>query len=650
MRVRIGYQFSVTVLFMTVVLAVGLGLVVLSFDRARSITRSAAVTFIDRVAEHTADRVDGQFKAVLGALELLKQLPPVETGTISDNPSLHAILAALLREHGQLYNIYVGYDDGAFIELDVLDRAGPAVRAQLGAPADASFRLTVIDKPPAAPTRIRSTHYLSPELKTVAQSQREADYDPRERPWYRDAFEPDAGAITDPYRFKGVALTGYTVRVPFSRGRRGIAAGDILLADTEAFLRTQRLGRSGIVFLFDDGGRVIAHPQMSEFLQVRSADDTAELPRLDQFDMADIAQPLASWRQGGGAQQVFDAADGRTYVAAFRSIGTAGSARLRLAVMTPLDEFFSEVEAGRRRLLLLTLAFVLAAMPAIWWIGSMLSRSMKALAAETDRIQRLELRDDPHPVRSAIREIDDLGRSVSTMRAVVRTFSSFVPKRLVQQLVETGTTLRLGGSRRDITVLFTDIEGFTGISEKADPEQLMLQTSRYLAVMTEAIVAHGGTVDKFVGDAIMAIWNAPTEDADHVLHACAAALACRAANRKLNEAFEREGWPAYKTRFGLHTGEALVGIVGSSDRMSYTALGATVNLAARLEPLNKEYGTEILVSEAVAERAAVRFDVRPVDAVRPRGFEEAIRVFELVGVRDDAGPRVEGSPAARPAT
>ena len=137
MRVRIGYQLSVTVLFMTVVLAVGLGLVVLSFDRARAITRSAAVTFIDRVAEHTADRVDGQFKAVLGALELLKQLPPVETGTISDNPSLYAILAALLREHGQLYNIYVGYDDGAFIELDVLDRAGPAVRAQLGAPADA---------------------------------------------------------------------------------------------------------------------------------------------------------------------------------------------------------------------------------------------------------------------------------------------------------------------------------------------------------------------------------------------------------------------------------------------------------------------------------------------------------------------------------
>src|SRR3954470_196688 len=115
MRVRVGYQLSITALFTVVVLAVGLGLVVLSFDRARSITRSAALTFIHRVAEHTADRVDGQFKAVRSALEVLKQLPPVEAGSISDNPSLYAILAAFLRENGQLYSLYVGYDDGTYI-------------------------------------------------------------------------------------------------------------------------------------------------------------------------------------------------------------------------------------------------------------------------------------------------------------------------------------------------------------------------------------------------------------------------------------------------------------------------------------------------------------------------------------------------------
>ena len=345
----------------------------------------------------------------------------------------------------------------------------------------------------------------------------------------------------------------------------------------------------------------------------------------------DITQPLITWRHGEADPQIFDAEDGRTYVAAFRSIEIGGPAGLRLAVMAPLDEFFAEVEAGRRRLLVLALAFVLAAMPLVWWMGSRLAWSMKMLAVETDRIQRFEMQGDGVRVRSAIREIDDLGRSVSTMRAVVRTFASAVPKRLVQQLVETGTALRLGGSRREITVLCTDSEGFTGIPESADPERVMVMTSRYFAVLTEVITKHGGSVDKFVGDAVMAIWNAPTEDADHVAHGCAAVLACRDANQELNMAFEREGWPAYRTRFGLHTGEAVVGIIGSSDRMSDTALGATVNLAARLEPLNKEYGTNILVSDAVRKRVSEKFRFRVVDTIRPRGFGVAVGVFELLG-------------------
>jgi adenylate cyclase len=297
--------------------------------------------------------------------------------------------------------------------------------------------------------------------------------------------------------------------------------------------------------------------------------------------------------------------------------------------MAPLDEFFAEIEAGRRRMVLLALSFVLAALPVVWGIGSMLSRSMKALAWETDRIQRFETSGPTKEVRSIIREIDDLGQSVATMRTVVRTFASFVPKRLVQQLVATGDAVRLGGSRREVTVLFTDIEGFTAITEKADPEQVMIRTSHYLAALSALITDHGGTVDKFVGDAIMAIWNAPADDPEHVAHACSAVLACQEACRKLNAEFQSEGWPAYKTRFGLHTGEAVIGTIGSDDRMAYTALGATVNLAARLEPLNKEYGTEILVSDAVRQRVADRFAFREVDTIRPKGFATAIQVYEL---------------------
>ena len=286
----------------------------------------------------------------------------------------------------------------------------------------------------------------------------------------------------------------------------------------------------------------------------------------------------------GSAPQVFEASDGRTYVAAFRPIDSAGSAKLRIAVMAPLDEFFSEIEAQRWQLVILALALVVATLPFVWGLGSIMARSMRALATETDRIRHFELADPATTVRSPIREIDELAQSVATMRTVVRAFSSFIPRRLVQQLIESGAEIRLGGARRELTVMFTDIEGFTNITEHADPEKVMLYTSRYLAALSAVIMAHNGTVDKFVGDAIMAIWNAPADDPDHVTNACSAALACRRANEELNAAFEREGWPAYRTRFGLHTGDAVVGNIGSEDRMNYTVLGATVNMAAKLSP------------------------------------------------------------------
>jgi adenylate cyclase len=299
-----------------------------------------------------------------------------------------------------------------------------------------------------------------------------------------------------------------------------------------------------------------------------------------------------------------------------------------VAVVAPVDEFFANILSERGRLFAATLGFVAMMVPIVFFVGSLLSRSLRALAEETDRIQRFQPAVAP-PVHSVIREIDDLGHSVSTMRTLVETFSNFVPKRLVQQLVETGNAMTLGGARREVTVLFTDVVNFTGITENKDPAQVMLYTSRYFAALSDAIMAGKGTVDKFIGDAVMGIWNAPIEDNDHVANACTAVLACIKANRELNDEFEREGWPVYNTRFGLHVGDAVVGNIGSRDRMNYTVLGAMVNLAARLEGLNKNYGTSILVSAALKQRVASRFQFRSVDRISPKGFAEAFEIYEL---------------------
>ena len=141
-----------------------------------------------------------------------------------------------------------------------------------------------------------------------------------------------------------------------------------------------------------------------------------------------------------------------------------------MAVVAPVDEFFANILSERGRLFGATLGFVAAMVPIVFFIGSMLSKSLRTLADETDRIQRFEPAAAP-PVRSMIREIDELGRSVSTMRTVTETFSRFVPRRLVEQLIETGTPLQLGGTRREVTLFFSDIVNFTEITEKADPDQ-----------------------------------------------------------------------------------------------------------------------------------------------------------------------------------
>jgi adenylate cyclase len=613
-------------MFIAAVLLIGLTLVYLSFERVSAITRTAAGTFIDKVAQLGADRIDAQFKDVRDSLDLLGGLPAVQSADIDDNQKLYELMAAMLRNNETLFNLYVGYEDGSFLEMDMIDRAGAAFRSKLGVTEDTVFRVLISsrtgDKPHAP-----NVSYLSDNLIPIGETPGPADYDPRKRPWYIDAFKSEGTLLTGPYIFFATGLPGYTLRIPLKEGRRGVVAGDILLGRFEAILGRQRLGASGSAFLFNDAGRIVAHPQMNDLMKAFQG-PSGELPTIDAINLPDLSTAIQASKQNGQAHQFFYDRSGRTYVAAFHKLDTAGTANIRLGVIAALDEFYSDIISERRKLFLTALAFVAAMLPLAFWLGSLLAHSLRSLAKQTDEIQRFQMVDRPR-LHSAIKEIDELGRSVFTMRTVIRNFSSFIPKQIVRQLIESGASLKLGGTRREVTVLFTDVADFTAKTEKADPSQVMIYTSRYFATLSETIMSHQGTIDKFIGDAVMAFWNAPADDPDHAVNACAAVLACLRKNDELNDVFETEGWPAYNTRFGLHAGDAVVGNIGSSDRMNYTALGATINLASRLEGSNKSYGTRVLVSSAIKARAESKFVFRSVDRITPKGFAQPVLIFEL---------------------
>ncbi|MBB4367796.1 adenylate cyclase [Bradyrhizobium sp. cir1] len=631
---RIGFRTSIITVFVGAVLLVGLTLVYLSFERVTLITRTAASSFIEKVAQLGADHVDEQFKNVRDNLDILSGLPAIQEADIADNSRLYGLMAAMLRNNPQLFNLYVGYEDGSFIEMDVIDRARPAFRAGLKVDEDAKFRLVVIARTAGgAPV----TQYLSENLIEVAEVAGPADYDPRQRPWYVEAFKNDKTLLTGPYVFYATGEPGYTLRTPLKEGRRGVVAGDMLLNRFEDMLAEQKLGQSGLAFLFNDTERIVGHPEMNRLMtEVPERQD--DLPQIGALKLPALVPIIRSWRDGGPAQQFFHDDAGRTYIAAVHRLDTTGSANVRLAMAAPLDEFYARIINERRTLFALALAFVGATLPFAFWLGSLMAQPLRKLVEETDAIQCFDIAERPR-IHSVIAEIEELGRSVFTMRSVVRSFASFIPRPIVRQLIETGSSLRLGGSRREVTVLFTDVADFTAKTERADPSQVMIYTSRYFAALSDEIMRHRGTIDKYIGDAVMALWNAPADDPDHTANACRAVLACLAANETLNKDFRREGWPPYDTRFGLHVGDAVVGNVGSSDRMNYTALGAAVNLASRLEGLNKNYGTRVLVSSAVRARVGHAFLFRSIDSITPKGFAEPIEVSELRGelaLADDA--------------
>jgi adenylate cyclase len=301
-----------------------------------------------------------------------------------------------------------------------------------------------------------------------------------------------------------------------------------------------------------------------------------------------------------------------------------------IMLLAAQEDFAQDIRRLQFTGLILAVAAGAAFIPVVWMFGSGMSRSLKAITAEAVKLQKLA---EPAPacVASRIREIHELGTAMKLAQRAIWSFAHFVPRELVQRVVDNSISTELGGVREEITVVFTDVRDFTTIAESAEPDSLMHQTSRYFAVLTEAFLAEGGTIDKFIGDAVMVFWNAPNPQADHVERACRAALTARSACEKLNAQFEAEGLKPFFTRFGIHVGEAVVGNVGSTERMNYTALGNTVNLAARLEGLNKQFGTAILASEGVYLRARRCFQFKAFESVIAKGMTKETRIFELVG-------------------
>ena len=455
----------------------------------------------------------------------------------------------------------------------------------------------------------------------------DTNYVVTDQEWYR------SGMQTDEPRWFNVSVhpvgarpsIAYAGPIDVYEKRQGVLAIIIEYTRFAQFLSNLSVGASGAAFILGRDGSVVAAPD----------------PDADELNMQRSDQPLLSIAQGAMKQaggtydvdktnpsQVRLLAAGNAYAVSLTPLTFPG---WTLATVIPEAEFLGPIERTIRQLLIgLAILILAAGVISAWLARRVIATPLIVVVDELKHVARFDL-EKVRRHGSRVTEIENLSNAIADMAGGLVAFRKYIPSDLVRTLVREGVEPRPGGSIRNLTVLFADIAGFTGLSERLGDRIIPLLSS-YLDTMSREISSHDGTIDKFIGDAVMAFWGAPAANADHAVDACRAALAGQRALRA--SGLTDDGGRPLHVRVGINSGDMLVGNIGSEVRLNYTVIGDAVNVASRLEGANKEYGTDIIIGEETRRLAGDRILVRELDRLMVYGRTGGIAIYELLDIAE----------------
>ena len=626
------FRTSITFAVMAFIFALAALLIAIQVRSLQMATQEAASAYMEATSTKVLGRLQSEITAVGSLVRVLATSSSVaDSNERTEVGRAIPLFKTALRELPQMDSIYVGFENGAWLQVRRLEELNDEQRERLRATPGAELAINLVRPTESGELPMRRI-FEGRQGDEIGQLDLwKYGYDARTRPWYRETMGADRPLVSSPYFAFSVGAPVITVSAPLRGKVPGVLAADLKLDTFSDFVQAQRPGEHGIVMIFDSTGSLIAHPDFAQFVtRAMTHPSQPPLPNIKEISSGVAAAVLRQWQGRDHYDGEIRDDQGRDYLFRISKLTLGEQYSVNILLLAAQEDFVQGVRKLQLTGLILAIIAGAAFVPVIWIFGGRMSRSLKSITAQAVKLQNLAA-PDTSPVTSYVKEIHELGSTVNLAQRAIWSFARFVPKEIVRRVLDNSISTELGGVREEITVAFTDVRDFTTIAESTDPDILMHQTSRYFSALTEAFLAEGGTVDKFIGDAVMVFWNAPTRQPDHVERACRAALAGKLASEKLNSQFETEGLKPFFTRFGIHVGEAVVGNLGSTERMNYTALGNTVNLASRLEGLNKQFGTAILVSEDVYLRVQHLFQFRALESVVAKGMTRETRIFELVG-------------------
>ena len=643
MRSRPSLRLTIAIILSGIVLLTTTAVIAVSYFTTRSATLETSRALMAQVAELTHRQAQNFLESprvLADATVKNLQSGALDPGDLED---LEAQFFDALLVVDSIASLYYATPDGDFFMVrrmpdgslltKVVDRSG--------------FFESGVRIAPQGDVRIVERHREIGAARTLYREVVvDADpYDPRTRPWYKGVAESGDLHWTDVYVFHTDGFPGITVGRPqlSSTGElMGVVGVDIKLVDVSAFLSQLKIGKSGTVVLFDRTGRYVAGPDASDM--VADGDDNREMRSIAKSTIPEVRaladldafhEALSDSLQDDAEHPVRYEASDATYIGTLRSVAIPPNQEWVIAVLVPERDFLAALETAQARSVFVGSLFLLLAIGFSVLVSRWISKSLRMLVVESTEIRALRF-DERRELRSSFSEVDDVLLAFESMKAGLRQFRKYLPVKLVRQLLEQELDQELGGELQEVTIFFSDVRDFTSVCETTPPKEMAVSLGRYLERLTEVVESNNGTVIEYVGDAIMALFGAPTEVPLHPVEACKAALAALDAQRALQHEFP--ALPDFYTRIGIHTATVAVGHFGSENRMYYGALGDGVNTAARLESANKTYGTQLLVSEGVHRVVAEHFVTRCIDLVAMKGKTQSTQLFEVLAARESASP------------
>ncbi len=611
---RMGIRLAISGLVLASIMVSAIGVHVLWWRTAEANSHALADTIngqiVSAVAKELAS-ITTEARAAHTAIRTLFVQNVLET---READKREFVFLSQLQSQQNISWVAFGWPDGAFFAAHKLGDLG--LEMMEIAPVDGVIK-----------RRIDQYQVVIGDIEFEKRRFENTDYVVTDQEWFRSGMQAD-----EPHWFNVLVhpvglrpSIAYAGPIDVYQKRQGVLAVIIEYTRLAQFLSHLSVGKSGAAFILGRDGAVIAAPD----------------PDADEVDMQRSDHPLLPIAQGA-VKQAGSSYDSDKKVAREVRLVAAGDAYAvtltplafpgwSLATVIPEAEFLGPIERTIRQLLIgLAILILAAGIASAWLARRVVATPLIMVVDELKHVARFDL-EKVRRHASRVIEIENLSNAIADMAGGLAAFRKYIPADLVKTLVSEGVEPRPGGSIRSLTVLFADIAGFTGLSERLGDRIIPLLSS-YLDTMSREVSGHGGTIDKFIGDAVMAFWGAPAANADHSVDACRAALACQ---RGLRESgLTDDGGRPLRVRIGVNSGDMLVGNIGSEFRLNYTVIGDAVNIASRLEGANKEYGTEIIIGEETRRLAGDRIQVRELDRLTVYGRAGGIAIYELLGVTE----------------